>query len=620
MPKSAQRQSVLIAAALAGLAVTACGPAVNEDGIARRTVRDINRVFDDTARAELALSPETATRLGLEEDMLRQPFVDILDDRSQARFERTRLLRIELLNRLNDTPPIPEDSALARHVAIARMEYEALTELEAYGFGRYGPGVARPYAVDQLSGAWIDVPDLLISSQPLATHADAEAYLARLAALPDAIRDEKRRLLSDAENDIIPPKVVLDTLEARLREFAGQPVETHPLIQTFGNVVGGLDPAKGRPANEYRHAAAHLMLDEVIPAYVEFADAVSDLKLQAGTAMGLSALPQGDDYYLDLLAFYTRPGADPDFLHEEGLQAISRIRDELDAQFASLGLGSGSVEERLRLLAASPGQTRDLNEETRPALLKRLRLLVAKASAALPRMVADAPDAPLIVTRMPIYEEDGFTGASYVAATADGTSPSLFQINLADGEAWPDFALPTLVYHEGIPGHHIESTMAARETLPLLRQMIWDTSYGEGWATYAEDVADSEGLYAGDPLGRIGYLQSILFRAARLVVDTGIHSHGWSYDQAVSFLVNTTGLPRAEMEKEVQRYLVWPGQAAAYFTGRRRILDIRTRAEAVLGGRFDAARFNSVILTGGPRPLALVEQDIEDWYESLLDQ
>ncbi|WP_169711665.1 DUF885 domain-containing protein [Henriciella litoralis] len=611
--------SLAMAAFSAALLAAACGPPVNEDGIARRTVREINRSFDDTARAEMALSPETATRLGLSESTMRQPFQNMLDDRSQARFERTRLLRIELLNRLNNTPDIPQDSQLARHLEIVRAQYEALTNLEAYGFGRYGPGIARPYAVDQLSGAWVDVPDMLISSHPLRSHEDAKNYLARLAALPDALGDEKRRLLSDAASGIIPPRFVLEALEARLREFAGQPVSTHPLIQTFGSVVGGLDPALGPSANTYRQAAARLMLKDVIPAYVEFANAVRDLQAEASPDPGLSSLPDGEAYYLQLLGFYTQPGVSADALHEEGLAAVADIRAEIDAQFAALGLTAGSVQERLRLLAASSEQIYTDEDDGRGQILRRLRTLIKKAQANLPKIVKNAPDATVLVRRMPSYEEAAFNGATYVGATANGSSPALIEINLRRLENWSDYALPTLAYHEAVPGHHVESMVAANQTRsPLIRQMIWDTAFGEGWATYAEDLADSAGLYANDPLGRIGYLQSILFRAARLVVDTGIHAEGWSYERAVSYLVNTTGLPRAEMEDEVARYAVWPGQAASYFTGRRRILEMRARAEAVLGGQLNAPAFNAVVLDGGPRPLSMVEKDVEDWYDNLL--
>ncbi|MEQ8559096.1 MAG: DUF885 family protein [Henriciella sp.] len=597
----------------------ACSPPVNEDGIARHTVREINQAFRDTANAELALSPETATRLGMEEARIGFPFHDRLDDRSQARFERARLLRLELLSRLNAVPPIPGDSQLARHVDIIQQEYRDLTALEAYGYGRYSPGMARPYAVDPMSGAWVDVPDLLISSQPLASHKDAEAYLERLAALPGAIADERRRLVSDAANGIIPPRFVLDLLETRLRAFAAQPVDAHPLLQTFGNVVAGLEPREDRSANDYRRAAAEIMLEEVIPAYVTFANEIATLKTGAPEAPGVWTLPQGDQYYRDVLAYYTEPDTTPDFLHNEGLEAVETITAELDAAFASIGLTAGSVPDRLRLLAASSGQVYEPTPEGREAILTRLDGILADAEVIMPDVMKLPPEATLIITRMPAYREATFTGASYVPATANGSSPGLVQINLAETAGWPDFSLPTLLFHEGVPGHHIESSQSASESrFPLLRQMIWDTAYGEGWGVYAEDLADAEGLYARDALGRIGYLQSILFRAARLVVDTGIHSDQWSRQEAVDYLVETTGLPRQEMQEEVARYAVWPGQAASYFYGRQRILDIRTRAEAVLGGRFDAAAFNSAVLTGGPRPLDMVEADVEAWYGELL--
>ncbi len=610
----------LVTTGLFSLALlTACAPAVNEDGIARRTVQEINRAFRDTANTEFALSPETATRLGMEEARLGFSFQDRLDDRSQARFERTRLLRLELLSRLGTLPAIPGDSTLARHLEIVRDEYEELTALESYGYGRYEPGMARPYAVDQLTGAWVDVPDLLLSSQPLATHADAEAYLDRLAALPGALDDERRRLLSDAANGVVPPGFVLDLLESRLRQFASQPVDAHPLLQTFGNVVATLPPRDERSANDYRAAAARILIQDVIPAYEAFAGDVAALKAEASQSPGVWRLPGGEAYYRDVLAYYTEPDPDPDFLYREGLSAVEAVTAELDIALAAIGLEDGSVAERLQLLAASPGQVHPATPEGRAAVLARLEASLSDARVLLPDMVKLPPDAPLVITRMPAFREAAFSGASYVPATANGSSPGLVQVNLEDMDAWPDFSLPTLIVHEGVPGHHIESALVATAgRIPLLRQMIWDSAFGEGWAVYAEDLADTHGMYATDPLGRIGYLQSILFRAARLVVDTGIHSRKWSKDQAVDYLVSTTGLPRAAMEQEVARYAVWPGQAASYFYGRQRLLDMRERAEAVLGGRFDPAAFNAVVLDGGPRPLDMVEADVEAWYGGLL--
>lgn len=619
--------------------LAACEPQVNEDGIARRTVQEINQVFRDTAYAELALSPETATRLGLEEQTIGQAFQGLLDDRSQARFERTRLLRIELLERLNETPDIPGDSTLARHLEIIRNQYEALTTLEAYGFGRYAPGMARPYAVDQLSGAWVDVPDILISSQPLSSFDDADNYLARLGALGDAVADEKRRLSSDAANGILPPDFVLTRLEGELRDFVEQPLDTHPLVTRFDAVISGLAEDEDHSAATYSAAVRRVMREAVIPAYVEFADTVADLALEAPTQPGLNVsdlagTEDARDYYADILAFYTAPGPDPDFLHRQGLTAVADIKAEIRYAFASLGLTQAGAPELLELLASSPSESnvpaapvQELAEGeaspediARDEIIAQLEAQSAKARRVLPDLLEAPPQSSLIVTRMPAYKETTFKGASYVPAAANGSSPALVQVNLSDLADWPDFTLATLIHHEGIPGHHVESASASQSArLPLLRQMIWDTAYGEGWAVYGEDLADTAGLYGNDPLGRIGYLQSLLFRAARLVVDTGIHAKGWSYDEAVDYLTDTTGFPRAAMEDEVARYAVWPGQASAYFYGRYRMLDIRTRAEAVLTGSFTERGFNSALLEGGPRPLAMVEQDIEAWYADRLD-
>ena len=171
------------------------------------------------------------------------------------------------------------------------------------------------------------------------------------------------------------------------------------------------------------------------------------------------------------------------------------------------------------------------------------------------------------------------------------------------------------MFHETVPGHHLESALTAEQAhLPLIRQMIWNVAYGEGWGVYAETLADELGLYQDDPISRIGYLQSLLFRAARLVADTGIHRLHWTRKQATDYLVAATGQPDSQMAQEVDRYTVWPGQAAAYWIGRKRILDLKERAERVLGPDFDFVEFHDAILTGGPRPLSILENDIERWY------
>ena len=233
----------------------------------------------------------------------------------------------------------------------------------------------------------------------------------------------------------------------------------------------------------------------------------------------------------------------------------------------------------------------------------------------MPRVVSTVPRTKVALRAVPEFLEASAPSAFYSAAPANGSAPGLFEINLSDMTDWPAFTLATLVFHETVPGHHLESALTAETArLPLIRQMIWNVAYGEGWGVYAETLADDIGLYHDDPLARIGYLQSLLFRAARLVADTGIHSMHWSRQEAIDYLVTVTGQPEGPMAQEVDRYAVWPGQAAAYWIGRKRMLDLRERAERVLGPDFDFVEFHDTILTGGPRPLSILEQDIERWY------
>ena len=308
-------------------------------------------------------------------------------------------------------------------------------------------------------------------------------------------------------------------------------------------------------------------------------------------------------------------------LHALGQREVIALTDQLDAALIEAGFVEGSVAERLQALAALPEQTYADDELGREALLERMRQLEQKAEAALGSEIPSLPKTRVAIRAVPDFLEGSSPSAFYSAAPANGSAPGLFEINLSDMTDWPDFALATLVYHETLPGHHLESAVAAeRANLPLARQMIWNVAYGEGWGAYAETLADDMGLYTDDPLGRIGYLQSMLFRAARVVTDTGIHRMKWSRQQAVDYLTRVTGQPEAAMAAEVDRYAVWPGQAAAYWVGRQRILDLRERAERVLGPTFDRATFHEVVLTGGPRPLDILESDIEQWYGAQVDR
>tara|TARA_R110000787_G_scaffold74022_5_gene164767 strand:+ start:2898 stop:4784 length:1887 start_codon:yes stop_codon:yes gene_type:complete len=614
-----------VASAAIGLAMAlplaTCSAPVDDAGTPRRIARQVDQLMTTLAQTELARDPELATRLGLTTKTAGYDFNRYLTDRSQAAYERTRVSRLEMLQALADTPKPAPGSAQAHNLETLIKAYETAESLFVAGHGQTGLGIAYPYVADQMRGAYIDVPDLMTKSHPVLTAQDARDYITRLAALPDAIDDERRRLYADASAGVIPPDFILRRMAVLATEMGQGPAESHILVVTLDSLLSGPEDLTSEEREKLALQARELVADKILPAYERFADDMIALAAKAPSQPGVWQLPDGDAYYDASLAAYTYDGVSAEELHALGKREVIALTDQIDAALTEAGFTEGTVAERLVALAALPEQAYPDTEEGRIALLERMRQLEQKAESALGSEIPKLPKTRVAIRAVPDFLQNSSPSAFYSAAPANGTAPGVFEINLKDMTDWPDFTLATLVYHETLPGHHLESAVAAeRANLPLARQMIWNVAYGEGWGVYAETLADDMGLYADDPLGRIGYLQSMLFRAARLVADTGIHRMRWTRQQAIDYLTSVTGQPEPAMAAEVDRYAVWPGQAAAYWVGRQRILDLRERAERVLGPKFDRAAFHEVILAGGPRPLDILEKDVEQWYGAQVDR
>jgi uncharacterized protein (DUF885 family) len=307
----------------------------------------------------------------------------------------------------------------------------------------------------------------------------------------------------------------------------------------------------------------------------------------------------------------------PEQMHSLGLSLVKEISDEMNATLTELGKPEGSVGQRMQSLAADPARQYPDTEEGRASLLAAIDGRIAWAAEKLPRFVSAMPRAKLSVRAAPQVADGPPATAYYVAASMNGAHPATFYINLRTTLDWPVFTLPTLTYHEALPGHHLQGGVAREAAgTPLIQVISTFPAYSEGWAVYAEDLASEMGAYDTEAADRLGYLQSLILRAARLVVDTGLHAKKWSRDQAIDYLVSTTGLPRARMVDEVDRYIVWPGQACAYMVGREKIRGLRDDADAELGQNFDLKSFNDAVLAGGARPLAVLEADIRDWVNA----
>jgi uncharacterized protein (DUF885 family) len=301
-------------------------------------------------------------------------------------------------------------------------------------------------------------------------------------------------------------------------------------------------------------------------------------------------------------------------VHQLGLAEVARISAEMDAELNAQGLTTGSVGERMTALSKDPRFLLPNSDEGRRQVLARYQQILDEANALMPKYFRSVPQTHLAVQRVPQGQEKGSSGAYYQEAAMDGSRPGIFFANLRDLSETPTWGMKTLAYHEGIPGHHFQiSTALGLKGLPMIRQQTLYSAYAEGWALYAERFAAEIGLYKDDPWGDLGRLQAELLRGARLVVDTGMHAKGWSREQAIDYMVRTTGMAPTDVTSEVERYMALPGQACAYKVGQLKILELREKARQALGAKFDIRDFHAVVLENGGVPLTLLQQLVDEW-------
>ena len=599
---------------------SACTPRADPEGTPVRVAREIEQTLTTVAQNDVARDPELATRLGIPADAAGYPFNRYLTDRSQAAYERARLTRLETRDLLVHVPRPARGSALARNLDTVILAHETAETLFIAGHGTSTLAASFPYVADQTRGAYVEVPDLLARFHPLHTPADARAFIDRMAQFADAIEDDRRRLEADAEAGVSPPAPILRRMYAIATVYAAVPPELSPPVVTFENLVAGIAEISPEERAGMIADVRRLAADSVHPAYEAFSASVNTLANTAPELPGVWQLPEGAAYYAAALKAYTGDDASPGGLHERGKRDVAALLTETDRALTAFGLPEGSVGERLAFIALQPEQLYPDTDEGRAALIGRIISHSERARAALSSQFDFAPPDQVGLRPVPPEFSAWLPRASYLSRQLDGSAPARVEINLSSLADWPDFTLAPIAFHELIPGHHLEGAVTSNEAgLPLARHLIWNAAYGEGWATYAETLADELGLYSEDPLSRIGYLQSMLLAAARLVVDTGIHSERWSRDQAIGYLVSTVGLSTERAAIEVDRYTVRPGYAASYWLGRERLLDLRERAIRVLGPRFDPKAFHRIILLGGPRPLSMVEDDVTRWYTAQVE-
>ncbi len=489
-----------------------------------------------------------------------------------------------------------------------------LVTAQRYAPFAYGEGV-RPYVVSQLTGHYQSVPTFLDRQHRITNQEDADAYLARLRAFAVVLDQETERVRHDAGLKVIPPDFIVDrTLEQMqiLRSAAPADSILSTSIATRTRKLG--------LAGDWGADAARIVEQEVYPALDRQAAALKDLRPRAQHDAGVGRLPQGHELYQVALREGTTTDMTADEVHELGLAQARDLTARMEVILKEQGLTNGTVADRAQALGKDPKYLYPNTDEGRQQILDYCNALIKQLQPHLPKYFRIMPKAPVEIRRVPAYTEAGAPGGYYERPPLDGSRPGIFNINLRDTSERARWRLPTLVYHESEPGHHFQLALVLEmPQLPLIRKAGGGFSANtEGWAVYAEQLCDEMGMYDSDPLGRLGMLQSLLFRAARCVVDTGLHAKGWSRERAIDYMVETTGDPRSGITTEVERYCTWPGQATSYKVGQTRWLKLRADARARLGPKFDIRDFHDAGLSAAPMPLAVLERVIDDWVTSRL--
>ncbi|WP_277980263.1 DUF885 domain-containing protein [Sphingomonas phyllosphaerae] len=557
------------------------------------------------SEAYLARSPEEATAndfdTGAHAALRRR-----LDDRSltarAADRAAVRVARAQLAG--IDRARLSPRSALDHDVA--RFVYDTLDDLLArYGYvdGNLRPS---PYVVSQMNGAYYWLPDFIGSRHPIDDAADVDAWRARLAALPAALDQETDRIRHDAAIGVVPPGFVIAKTVAQIGALRdGAPLESALLAPALARIR-----AKG--LGDRDDAALAVFRTSIAPALDRQAAALAALAPRAVDTAGVWRLPDGEAYYAAACRANTTAALTPAELHETGLAQCAALAAEIDASLRTQGLSRGSVGERIAALNADARFRVSDDDAGRARLLAIADTALRRVIERLPRAFGNVAVDPIVVRRIPVAIEGGAPGAFYSEGSKG--EPGVFSLNLKTPAEHTTWRLPTLAHHEGVPGHHFQySVLAHSPALPLFRRMVRFSAYTEGWALYAQQVADELGLFEADPFGRIGYLQSELFRAARIVVDTGIHYKRWTKEQAVAWMVEHAGEQPLATEREVTRYCVYPGQACSFKVGANRIVAARERARRAMGARFDVRGFHDLVLQSGPVPLAVLEQAVASW-------
>jgi uncharacterized protein (DUF885 family) len=572
-------------------------------------------ILDRVSIAILREQPERCTSLAISEAQAGGRYIDRVSDSSKAGARRYRGI---LQNTLNELGQLDRSRLNAQeNVTVDVVSASFRNSVDASAFD-VGGGAGSPYVVTQLNGIYRGQPNFLNEQHPLRTTDEADAFLARVEGFVGQMDQETAIIGEDAAAGVIPPDFVIDKALRQMTAFASTPPRQNVIVAAL---VRRLPDATAIPEASragYIDRAEALVRDRVLPAFQRQTEALQRIRPQAVHDAGVWRIPRGEEMYPVALRLRTTTTMTADEIHNLGVELVRQFNAETEVILRAQGLTRGSIAQRVQQISARPDQLYPNTDAGREQILADLNEQTRHIVSLMPQAFNTLARAQLEIKRVPPYTEAGAPGGYYQRGALDGSRAGAYFINLRDTREWPRFSLPTLNYHEGVPGHHWQISIQQESgSIPFIRSaLLGFSAFSEGWGLYAEQLADELGVYADDPLGRLGYLQSATFRASRLVVDTGLHAKRWSREQAIQSMMEATGDAESSVTTEIERYCVNPGQACSYMVGRQGINRMRDASRQALGARFDLKRFHDTMLANGAVPLSVLDRIMSEWTVS----
>ncbi|ABE54777.1 protein of unknown function DUF885 [Shewanella denitrificans OS217] len=471
-----------------------------------------------------------------------------------------------------------------------------------------------PYIVNQINGPLIDIPAILADQQTINSLVDGQDYLARLSALALMVGQVQSKVAEDAKEGVILPKALFPNTLKYLANFVASPAAEHSLVTSFATKLSNVPELTPEQVQALTDKAIAQVETNIYPAYRSLTAFMLALEAKAPTEVGIWAQPNGKAFYQHGITYLADSSLGADAIHQLGIDEVTRITKEMDAILSANGYTEGSVGERMLVLNQEPRFLYENSDAGRQQLLNDLSAEIKRVMDKAPSLFSSLPPQEVVVKRVPVETQAGAAGGSYVPPALDGSRAGVYFINLMDMTSIVKYGLKTLTYHEAVPGHHFQIALNMQQTdIGLMRQNASFNAFIEGWALYAEQVAFEMGMYENDPWGNLGRLQAEVYRAARLVVDSGLHHKKWSRAEAISYFATATGSTEANVASAIDRYIAWPGQALGYKLGMLKIVELRELAKTALGDKFDIRQFHDLILLPGARPMSVVEADVNNW-------